>query len=63
MLGTGVEGCTVVLIGLTGFSGLSILVGSVAFRVHVVDRSNHELGMGSEYGVEHVVILCSTDDP
>ena len=49
--------------GDAGFNGLSMLVGSAAFRVHDVDIIVQADWTGSEYGVEHVVSLCSTDDP
>lgn len=49
--------------GDTGFNGLSILVGLVAFRVHDVDIVVHAPTVGTEYGLEQVVVLCSNDDP
>ena len=57
------EGVTTVFKGDTGFNGLSILVGFVVFRVHDVDIVVHAPTVGTEYGLEQVVVLCSNDDP
>ena len=60
---TGVESGIVVFKGDAGLSGLSILVGSLAFRVHELEIVVQGNTVGIEYGVEHVVCLCSTDNP
>ena len=60
MIGTGV---VMFLIGDTGLTGLSMLVGSLTFRIHELEIVIHADGTGSEYGVEHVVDRCSTDVP
>jgi hypothetical protein len=53
----------VVFKGDTGFSGLSILAGFVVFWIHDVDVVIQDDVMGAEYGVEHVVDLCSKEKP
>jgi len=60
MIGTGV---VMFFIGDTGFTGLSMLVGSLTFRIHELEIVVQGNCIGSEYGVEHVVDRCSTDVP
>lgn len=51
------------LIGLTGFTGLAMLVGFVALFVQLFIVSTQGLIVGALYGVAHNVVCCSVIKP
>lgn len=50
-------------IGLTGFTGLAMLVGFVALFVQLFIVSTQGLIVGALYGVAHNVVCCSVIKP
>ena len=61
--GGGGGGAGGALIGLTGFTGLAILVGFVALLTQVFAVSTQGFTVGWLYGVAQVVICCCDIEP